>query len=308
MKLSIVTTMYYSARHFQEFYRRIATAVRAISDDYEMIFVNDGSPDNSLDVALELQKNDCRITVVDLSRNFGHHKAIMAGLSYARGDHVFLIDCDLEEDPENLGLFFETISQDANCDVVYGVQPKRKGSILSKTFAYLFYKILNFLSNEELDPNMVFSRLMTRRYVDSLLRFREAELFLVGIWRITGYNQYPVAIPTHHKGASSYTLRKKIDLAINAITSFSNKPLVFISQVGAIISGCSLLVIIYLISMKIFHNYILSGWTSLMVSVWLLGGLIILFMGIIGIYISKIFSETKSRPSVIVRHEYRAEN
>lgn len=305
MKFSIVTTMFCSAPHLKEFYHRMARSVQALSDDYEMVFVNDGSPDNSLDTALELQKLDPRIRVIDLSRNFGHHKAVMAGLSYTRGDYVFLIDCDLEEDPENLGMFYETITREADCDVVYGAQPSRKGAVTSRIAADLFYRVLNFLSAEEMDSQMVFSRLMSRRYVDSLLQFTESELFLVGLWKITGYHQKPVTIATHHKGDSSYTLGKKISLAVNGVTSFSNKPLLFISYLGGLISCGSLLLILYLLAMKLWFNLVLPGWTSVMISVWLIGGLIILCLGVIGIYIAKMFIEIKHRPSVIVRRDYR---
>jgi len=305
MKFSIVTTMFLSAPHLREFYHRMARSVQILSDDYEMVFVNDGSPDNSLDIALDLQKLDPKIRVIDLSRNFGHHKAVMAGLSFTCGDYVFLIDCDLEEDPENLGMFYETITGEADCDVVYGVQPRRKGTVTSRITAALFYRVLNFLSKEEMDPQMVFSRLMSRRYVDSLLQFKESELFLVGLWKITGYHQKPVTIPTHNKGISSYTLGKKMALVVNAITSFSNKPLIFISYLGGLISFGSLLVILHLLFMKLWFNLVLPGWTSVMISVWLIGGLIIFCMGVIGIYIAKMFIEIKHRPYVIVRRDYR---
>lgn len=305
MKFSIVTTMYYSAPYLREFYNRMSITVQRLSNDYELIFVNDGSPDNSLEVVLELQKTDSRITIIDLSKNFGHHKAIMAGLSFAHGDFVFLIDCDLEEDPENLDLFFKTILEETDIDVVYGTQPNRKGKPLNKLFSRLFYKVLNLLSNEEFDADMVFSRLMSQRYVESLLQFKESELFLVGLWKITGYNQKAVIISTYHKGESSYSIQKKIALAINAITSFSNKPLVYIAYIGATISFGAIFYTIYLIFKKIFFRQILSGWTSVMVSIWLIGGLIIFFMGIIGIYMSKIFIEIKHRPNIIIKNEYR---
>lgn len=305
MKISIVTTMYHSVRYLNEFYARMSKTVQSITKDYEIIFVNDGSPDNSLDTALQFQKTDDRIVVIDLSRNFGHHKAVMAGLSFAQGDLVFLIDCDLEEDPENLALFHETLSQAPDCDVVYGVQKVRKGTVLNKITARLFYKVMNFLSDEKLDPDMVFSRLMSRRYVQSLLRFTESELFLVGLWKITGYTQRPVTIQTRSKGTSTYTFRKKVTMAINAITSFSNMPLIAIFYLGLLIVISSCVYIMYFLLRKIIFGDLLSGWTSLIISVWMNGGLIILFMGIIGIYLSRIFIETKSRPFVIVKHEYR---
>jgi len=307
MKLSIVTTMYYSTPYIHEFYERITTSAQKITDDYEIIFVNDGSPDDSLEVSLQIQKLDNRITVIDLSRNFGQHKAVMAGLSFASGELIFLIACDLEEVPENLPLFHETLFQNPDCDVIYGVQEKRKGSLWSRANAQVFYKILNYLSDEKLDASMVFSRLMTKRYVQSLLQFKEHELFIVGLWKITGFKQKALTIETRHKGVSSYTLKKKAVMAVNAITSFSNKPLIFIFYMGVFLLSLSFLYIFYLFFTKLFVRQILSGWTSLMISIWMVGGLNILLMGIIGIYLSRVFIETKKRPYIIVKSVHKRE-
>lgn len=166
---SIVTTLYHSASHLEEFYLRACAAVEKVVDGYEIILVNDGSPDDSLAVALELCDRDHRVSVVDLSRNFGHHKAIMVGLSQAKGRLVFLIDCDLEEDPELLTEFFKSMA-DSGADVVYGVQQRRKGSFVERVSGSLFYAIFNLLSTYPVPPNQVTARLMTHRYVTALLR------------------------------------------------------------------------------------------------------------------------------------------
>lgn len=304
MKLSIVATLYKSASHIAEFHQRVcAVAKQLAGEDYEIVLVNDGSPDNSLDLAVHLTEHDGHVVVVDLSRNFGHHKAIMTGLAQAKGDEIFLIDSDLEEEPEWV-ISFARQMQNTACDVVYGIQEHRKGGWferLSGQWFYLFFKILTGLS---LSENIVTARLMSRRYVDALLRHEEREIFLAGLWHITGFDQCPQVVKKHSTSKTTYTFRSKMSLLVNSVTSFSNAPLVGIFYIGVLISLCAIFYIIYLIVYWRFLAKPLSGWTSVMASIWLLGGLIISFIGVVGIYLSKIFSETKQRPYTIVRQIY----
>lgn len=301
MKLSIVSTLYLSAPSIAEFHRRIGAAARQlVGDDYELVLVNDGSPDDSLERAMRLFEEDPHLVVVDLSRNFGHHKAAMTGLAHARGELVFLLDSDLEEDPECLVDFWEKM-QGLDCDVVYGVQESRKGGAFERWSGFWFYRLFNFLSGLDLPENVVTARLMTRRYVDALLQHGEREVFMAGLLQITGFEQAPHRIVKHHSGQTTYTLRKKLSLLVNSVTSFSNAPLVGIFYVGAAISIVAVLYIGYVIFNWAFLDSPVSGWTSLVASIWLLGGLIISFIGVIGIYLAKIFSETKRRPNTIVR-------
>lgn len=304
MELSIVTTMYHSAPYLTEFYERVSNSAKKITDDYEIILVNDGSPDNSLEMAVSLYKADKRVKVVDLSRNFGHHKAVMTGLGVAKGDKIFLINCDLEEAPEDLELFYGKFAESPDSDVVYGMQDARKGGFLNKVFGNLVYVILNWMSDLKLDSRMAFSRLMTRRYVKSLLEFRERELFLAGIWHLTGYKQSPVTISSQYKGSTTYTFKKKLVLLVTGITSFSEKPLIYIFVLGLVLSLLSAAFSVYIFANKLLFNTPIQGWTSVMVSLWFIGGLLILFMGIIGIYLSRVFIEAKRRPYSIIRKIY----
>lgn len=303
MKISVVTTMYWSEPYIVEFYQRCKSELVKLTNDYEIIFVNDGSPDHSLQKAIELSNQDNRVMVVDLSRNFGHHKAMMTGLSYTSGDYIFLIDSDLEEEPELLHTFYACLIEN-QCDVVYGVQKSRKGNFFEKLSGETFYKIINYLSDIKLPRNIITARLMSRRYVNSLLKFKEQEIFLAGIWQITGFDQVEVEVVKHSTSQTTYTLKDKIKVLVNSITSFSNKPLVHIFSLGIIITLMSFLYIIYLITMKVFCGHPLVGWTSLITSIWLLGGMIISFIGVIGIYLSKIYTETKGRPYTIIRQIY----
>lgn len=303
VELSIVTTMYASAPWLREFHERASAAARALTDDYEIVLVNDGSPDASLAVALELFEADPRVRVIDFSRNFGHHKAMMTGLAHARGDRVFLIDCDLEEDPALLATFAERLRA-SGADVVYGVQRERKGRALDRLGARVFYTVFNWLSTDPIPPNLLTARLMTRRYVEALTAHRERQTQISGLWAITGFEQVPLEIEKRDKGSTTYTFARKIAHLVNAVTSFSDKPLVMIFYAGALIMFLSMLAAGYLVVRRVFFGTMLAGWPSLMVTVWFLGGLTVFCVGVIGIYLSRVFVETKRRPYTIIRKIY----
>ncbi|MCU7839005.1 MAG: glycosyltransferase family 2 protein [Candidatus Thiodiazotropha sp. (ex Lucinoma borealis)] len=304
MKLSVVSTLYYSSAFIEEFYRRTTqTSKKFAGDDYEIILVNDGSPDDSLDKVVQLVEKDDHLSIVDLSRNFGHHKAIMAGLEYSKGKFVYLIDSDLEEDPEWLVTFYEQMS-DSDSDVVYGTQIKRKGGWFERWSGWLFYRLFTILTGVTIPSNWVTARLMTRRYVEALLLHNERELSIGGLFLLTGFKQQPVSVTKHGISGTTYTFSKKIAVLVNAVTSLSSRPLVGIFYSGALIFITASFYSMYMIINWVFLSSPPSGWTSVIISIWLLGGLTISFIGIIGIYLSKIFLETKQRPSTIVRHVY----
>lgn len=304
MKLSIVATLYRSAPYINQFYARASSVAKQLAtEDYEIIFVNDGSPDNSLEIAVSLNKFDSSVIIVDLSRNFGHHKAMMTGLMHSKGELVFLIDSDLEEEPEWL-LQFNGQMIDQGCDVIYGVQTRRKGRIFERWSGILFYRLFNILSGLQLPDNLVTARLMTRRYVNALIRHKEREILIAGLWQITGFAQHPSHVTKHSRSNTTYSLRKKLSHLVDSITSFSNTPLIGIFYSGMLISAFSVVYIFYLVINWLFLSIPLSGWTSVMASIWLLGGMIISFIGVVGIYIAKVFTETKRRPYTIVKHIY----
>ena len=304
MKLSIVATLYQSAPYIAEFHQRASAAARKlVGDDYEIVLVNDGSPDDSLDLAVQVAESDGHVVVVDLSRNFGHHKAMMTGLAHAKGERVFLIDSDLEEEPEWLFRFSECL-ESQECDVVYGVQERRKGGLFERWTGLWFYVFFKLFTGLELPENLVTARLMTRRYVEALLRHQERELMIAGIWLITGFEQKPQTVKKHSSSETTYTFRHKMSILVNSVTSFSNRPLIAIFYTGVAIFIMATIYTSYLVGSWYFFAKPLSGWTSVMASIWLLGGLVISFVGILGIYLSKIFSETKQRPYTIVRHVY----
>lgn len=304
--ISVVATLYRSASYLEEFHTRTVATLRRLGfDDYEIVFVNDGSPDNSRDVVIDLSARDSRIVLVDLSRNFGHHKAIMTGLAHARGKLVYLLDCDLEEDPELLEQLQAQL-QEAKCDVVYGVQATRRGGFLSRTTGEIYYKLMNAASGMDFPRNILTLRLMTRRYVDSLLQHRERELLISGIWHLTGYEQIPLAVTKHDTSPTTYSVLNRFKLVLMGVISFSDRPLRWIFYTGFIVLFFAFIYILYILCIYLINGSIGGGgYTSLILSIWIIGGLNFLFLGTIGIYIATIFSETKQRPYTIVRAIYR---
>jgi putative glycosyltransferase len=304
MQLSIVTTLYRSARTINEFYRRSVEAAEALGYDFEIVMVNDGSPDDSLERALHLQRDDPRLVVVDLSRNFGHHTAMMVGLSHACGDRVFLLDSDLEEQPEDLLRFHERFAK-GDCDVVYGVQQRRRGNLLQRLPGELFFFLVRILSDQPVPRNAVASRLMTRDYVRALVRHRDREFMMIHLMQLTGFRQVPVLVRKQSRGSSTYSARMRIEMAVKYLTTTSTRLLYLILYAGLLISVLSTAVIVYFISRYLASGVGVDGFTSQIVSIWFFGGLITLILGILSIYIANILPETKRRPFAIVRQVYR---
>jgi putative glycosyltransferase len=306
MRLSLVTTLYYSAPYIEEFYRRARTAAEAITPDYEIIFVNDGSPDESLAAAIALHERDEHVRVIDLSRNFGHHKAIMTGLMHACGELVFLIDSDLEEEPELLTGFYKEFQKN-EADVVYGVQKKRKGARFEQVSGKLYYFLFNLLTGYKAAANVLTARLMSGNYVRALIEHREQEFDIMGLWSLTGFTQKALTVSKKFKGTSVYNIRRKLSLFINTVTAFSSRPLLAMFMLGVIIFGISLAIFAVLLAVNLFGGGRIDGWLLAAASIWTLGGLIITCLGTIGIYISKIYIETKRRPYTIIRKIYERE-
>lgn len=301
VKLSVVATLYQSAAYLREFHARASVAAREFAgDDYEIVLVNDGSPDDSLERAVRLSEEDPRVVVIDLARNFGHHKAMMTGLMAAEGEHVFLIDSDLEEEPEWLLPFAQQMREERS-DVVYGVQAARKGGWFERATGPLFYQLFRSLTGVQQPDNIVTARLMTRRYVRALVAHQEREINIGGLWVITGFRQSRQVVRKHDTSPTTYTLSRKFSHLVNGVTSFSSLPLVFTFYIGLVTSLTAAFYIAVLVLRYLLISAPPEGYTSIVASIWLFSGLIILFLGVQGIYIAKIFSEVKQRPYTIVR-------
>jgi putative glycosyltransferase len=303
VRVSVVTSMFRSSPFLEEFYSRTVRAISAISSSYEIVFVNDGSPDDSLAVALRLRDRDPRVRIVDLSRNFGHYRALMTGLAHARGELVFLLDCDLEEEPEWLLRFHEMLRR-TGADVIYGVQAERKGGLVERIAGDVFYTLLNGMLTDPIPRNVLTVRLMTRRYVRALVQHQDREICLAALWVITGFDQRPLEVIKGNRPGTSYSLRDRISALVNAVTSFSNRPLIYIFYTGAAVVTISFLAGLTLVIRAMTGGIGVAGYASLIVSIWFLGGLTLFSIGIVGVYLAKVFTETKNRPYTVIRAEY----
>jgi len=300
-QLSIVTTVYRSSAFLQDFYARISETAGKLGVSYELLFVNDGSPDDSATVLSRIAASDPRVTVMHLSRNFGHHEAAFEGLLRARGDFVYIIDCDLEEQPEWLEEFWAAIQADPGKDLVYGVAAERAGSVFNRHAGRIFYKLFNLVSDFKIPQNVMTTRIMTRRYIKALGEFRERTVVMAGLYEMVGFESSALVRQKAPQRARSYSFLRRYRLMVNSMVSFSSLPLEMVFYTGVGITLLALVVSAALIYLWLVSNITVPGWISIVVSIWLVGGIIISFLGIISVYLSVIFKEVKARPRTIVR-------
>ncbi len=304
MKLSVVTTLYRSKPFLDVFLEEtlLAIAVLKISE-FELIFVNDGSPDDSVSYLIEKKKEVPQIKIIDLSRNFGHHYAIQAGLENATGERIFLIDNDLEVHPNVLCEFYKIMDDKPDLDVIYGFQEERKGRFIESFSGKLFWKTINYISEVKIPANILTERLMTYEYVESLLKLKDANLFLGGMMHWVGFNQEGIALKKGlREGKSTYSLKMRMKLMVQAVTSFSGKPLELLFYFGLMVSIFSFLFVVFLVLTKIIYkNEVQLGWTSIVAINMMILGIVSTFLGLIGIYIFKIFKQVQNRPNYIIK-------
>lgn len=302
IELSVVATLYRSEQTVEEFCRRVMATTEKVTSDFEMIFVDDGSPDASAEKVKSIAANDRRVTLIELSKNFGHHPAIVAGLTRARGKYVFLIDCDLEEPPEVLEAFWNEMRDSSDIDMVFGVQERRKGGLFERVSGELFWKLFRLVTGSNIPANTLTVRLMTRRYLEALSLYPERELFLGALMSSVGFGQKSLVVQKQERKGSSYSGGRKLKLFLNAITSFSSVPLIFIFYSGTLIATFAFLFAALLVAKKLIAGEAIQvGWTSVIASIWFIGGIVTMSIGVVGIYLYRIYMEVKQRPRVIVK-------
>jgi putative glycosyltransferase len=304
MLISVVTTMYYSEAYLEEFYRRAVAAITSLGMDVEFVFVDDGSPDSSAALARSFLSRDERVRVVELTRNYGHHRAIMVGLQHASGDLIFLIDCDLEESPELFAEMYAMLQathySGAPADVVYAVPKRRKGGWFERISGALFYKLFKAMSGLNVPANWMTVRLMTPRYVRALLAHRERELFLGGLLWITGFRQVGISALKIHKGSTRWNLLRKLRVTLQAFTAFSDRPLWLLTYFGVMTSAASAAGILLLLTQcLVFGVKYYVGWASVILGISFFGGLNLFAIALVGLYVARVFVEVKHRPCLI---------
>ncbi len=300
--LSIIIPIYNEEKIIRELYKRITESVKLITDRYEIIFVNDGSRDNSLSQLVAISQQDENVYFIDFSRNFGHQIAVTAGIDLCRGKAAVIIDGDLQDPPELIPEMYKKHKE--GFDVVYAQRAERKGeSFFKKATAKLFYRILRKLTSVDIPLDTGDFRLIDRKIIECLKQMPEKNKFLRGQIAWLGFRQTAVTFSREERkyGKSGYPLSKMISFALDGITSFSDKPLTFVTRLGFTISGLSFLIILYAIFSHFFLKQTITGWTSLIISSMFIGGVQLISIGIIGEYISRMNNNILNRPLYIVQ-------
>ncbi len=303
-KISVVIPMYNEESVAKECYKKISQVFYKLREkyDYEMIIINDGSDDKTLEILEEIAKNEKKIKVISFSRNFGHQAAVTAGIRKITGDAVVIIDADLQDPPEEIPGMIKKWEE--GNEVIYGKRKKRDGESAFKVLsAKAFYSTINKLSDIEIPKDTGDFRLVDRKVIDVVNSLPEHNKFLRGLFSWVGFKQTPYEYERKERfaGKTKYPLKKMLKLASDGIISFSVKPLKLVGTLGIISVIISLGILIYSILSFIFKwNNLTSGWTSIMITITFLGGVILLSLWMIGEYIARIYDEAKDRPEYII--------
>ena len=306
--LSAVVPCYNEDKVLTELYKRLSSVcANFLGDDYEIVLINDGSNDDTWPIIRSLSEKDAHIVGVNLARNHGHQLALSAGLSICRGERILVIDADLQDPPELLSEMWVLVDQGA--DVVYGQRRARTGETWFKKFsAAFFYRLLNKMTDVNIPVDTGDFRLMTRRVLETLNAMPEHHRFIRGMVTWIGYKQVPIIYDRAERfaGETKYPLKKMIQFAVDAITGFSTRPLRLASYVGVFLAILSFNMFGYVIY-GWSEGKSVAGWTSLMAIVLLLGSANMLFLGILGEYLGRLYMESKGRPLYIINEIYRTE-
>jgi polyisoprenyl-phosphate glycosyltransferase len=299
--ISIVTPVYGCCKSLNNLYERLNKTLSTITDNFEIIMVNDSSPDNAWEAIKELAKKDNRVKGINLSRNFGQHKAITAGLDYAKGDWIVVMDCDLQDQPEEIIKLYNKVLE--GYDIVFGRRVERKDSFFKKLSSKVFYKVYDYFTESKIDNTIANFSIISEKVLNTLKEMREQNRMYPLFINWIGFKRTEINIDhaSREEGKSSYTLIKLINLAVDSIVSQSNKPLKLSIKFGFLISFFSLIYAFWLIFRYFIYSMPIEGWTSVMVSIYFIGGLLFANMGILGLYIGKIFDETKNKPIYIIQ-------
>lgn len=301
IELSVVIPVFNEEKNISTIYNRCVSVANAISDYFEIIFVNDGSKDDSFQLIHQLAKQDLRVKYISLSRNFGHQIAVSAGLDICVGNYAVIIDADLQDPPEIINDLYTKAKE--GFDVVYAKRNIRKGETLFKTItAKFFYRILTKITSINIPLDTGDFRIISRKVINVLKQMPEQQKFLRGQIAWVGFNQASVKYNRDERadGKSSYTIRKMVRLAFDGITSFSNLPLRIATIAGFLVSGITFCVAMYALYARFISRDYVPGWTSIIISVLFIGGVQLISIGIIGEYISRISSNVRNRPLYVI--------
>ena len=300
MRLSIVSPVYKAEQIIPLLVERIEKSVGKITADYEIILVEDGGPDDSWSVIEALAQNNPKVKGIKLSRNFGQHPAIMAGLSHSRGEWVVVMDCDLQDQPEEIEKLYAKAKE--GFDIVLAKRKNRQDGFFKKMTSLFFSKVYGYFTDTEYDNEVANFGIYNRKVIQSILEIPDAIKFFPLFVKFVGYSSTSIIVEhaLRAEGNTSYSFAKLVSLAFNTIISFSNKPLKLFVKFGLTISIISFIVGIYNVYLAITDQIEVLGYSSIIVSIWFLSGVLITTIGVTGIYVGKIFDQTKNRPTYII--------
>jgi polyisoprenyl-phosphate glycosyltransferase len=300
--ISIVIPMYYEEEVAIECYDRLKSVMEDNNIRYEFIFVNDGSKDKTLDILTGIANLDSQAKIVNFARNFGHQTAVTAGVDFAAGDAIVIIDADLQDPPEVIPTLISKWKE--GYEIVYAKRKKRSGETKFKLLtAKYFYKFLNYMSDIDIPKDTGDFRIIDRKVADVFKSMTERNRFVRGMFSWVGFNQTFIEYERDERfaGETKYPLKKMIKFASDGIIAFSTKPLKLVMTLGFFSVLVSFLVLVYAISIKLFGREVETGWASIMVAITFFSGVQLLGMGIVGEYIARIYDESKNRPIYIVK-------
>lgn len=302
MELTVVVPIFNDGSLARDF---VLETQKHIPKESEIIFVNDGSPNDSLEHLKKLQKEFPTVKVVSLSRNFGQHIAISCGYQHAKGEYVVYLNVDMEDPPDQIGLLFERM-KNTGCDVCHGIYTKRNVSFLHRLSSESFQLVLNRLTGARVPLNLSTLRLSNRKFIDAYNSLKESQRYIPGleVWLGFKHEYVPIRHQLRSKGKSSYNFRRRWKMAMDSILSFSDLPLRTVSYIGFIIAFSGAVLAGAMIFEKLLGIEYLPGYTSLISAIVLLGGLQIFVIGISGLYIGRILVETQNRPLYVIREKY----
>jgi glycosyltransferase involved in cell wall biosynthesis len=302
LEISVIIPVYNEEFNIPLLFERVTKSLSSFENNYELIFINDGSRDNSILLVKDLASKHSFVKYIDFSRNFGHQVAVTAGIEHSVGKNIVIIDADLQDPPELIPEMYQKMQQ--GFEVVYARRRKREGESFMKKFtAKMFYRILSKVTSVKIPVDTGDFRIINRKIVDVLKQMPEKQKFLRGQIAWIGFNQTYIEYDRSERNAgdTGYPYKKMIQFALDGITSFSNLPLKFATFLGFIVSGITFLMAIYaLYSRFISKNYV-PGWTSLMLAILFIGGVQLISIGIIGEYISRLGANVRNRPLYIIR-------
>lgn len=301
IEISVITTTFNSSLSIKDFDQRIRRSLNKLVRNFEIIYVDDGSSDKSPEILKEICNSDSNTRAIIFSRNFGHHKAIMAGIKSSKGEWNFLIDSDLEESPEIIEIFWREKEINPDYEIFVGQQQSRKGGLFERISGNLLWAFINKTTKVRIPKNLITARLFSSRVREGIKSYQEKEIFIAHTFAHIGFGQFVVPISKLRLRKSDYNLEKKIQLAVDGITNVTIRPLQHIFLLGALISCTAFIGIFAVLYQRITDGISIPGWTSLILTNLLTSGVVLLSLGIIGLYISRIFQEVKGKPSYVIK-------